>query len=44
MKWSEEYVTGIKRIDDHHKALFEMSEVFRMPLVKDAENASMASS
>ena len=26
MKWSEEYVTGIKRIDDHHKALFEMSE------------------
>ncbi|MFY9702194.1 MAG: hemerythrin domain-containing protein [Terriglobales bacterium] len=29
MKWSEEYVTGIKRIDDHHKALFEMSEVFR---------------
>jgi hemerythrin len=29
MKWSDEYLTGIKRIDDHHKALFEMSEVFR---------------
>ena len=34
MKWSEEYVTGIKRIDDHHKALFEMPEVFRDALIE----------
>ena len=29
MKWSEKYVTGIKRIDDQHKGLFELSDVFR---------------
>ena len=34
MKWSEEYATGIKRIDDHHKALFEMSEVLRDTLIE----------
>jgi hemerythrin len=34
MKWSETYSTGIKRIDDHHKALFEMSDVFRDALIE----------
>jgi hemerythrin len=34
VKWSEKYLTGIKRIDDHHKALFEMSEVFRDALIE----------
>lgn len=29
MKWSEQFATGITRIDDQHKALFEMSESFR---------------
>ena len=34
MKWAEKYATGIKRIDDHHKGLFEMSEVFRDALIE----------
>jgi hemerythrin-like metal-binding protein len=34
VQWSEKYVTGIKRIDDHHQALFEMSEVFRDALIE----------
>ncbi len=34
MKWSEKYLTGIKRIDDQHKALFEMSGVFRDALIE----------
>ena len=34
MKWSEKYLTGIKRIDDHQKALFEMSEAFRDALIE----------
>jgi hemerythrin len=34
VKWSEKYVTGIKRIDDHHKALFEMSDAFRDALIE----------
>jgi hemerythrin len=29
MKWQDRFATGIKRIDDHHKGLFEISEVFR---------------
>jgi hemerythrin len=32
MKWSEEYATGIERIDDHHRMLFKMSEDFREAL------------
>jgi hemerythrin len=32
MKWSEEYATGIERIDDHHRMLFKMSEDFRESL------------
>jgi hemerythrin len=34
VKWSETYLTGINRIDDHHKALFEMSDVFRDALIE----------
>jgi hemerythrin len=34
VKWSERYVTGIKRIDDQHKALFEISDVFRDALIE----------
>ena len=29
VKWSDNYLTGIKRIDDQHKALFQMSDAFR---------------
>ena len=29
VKWSEQFATGITRVDDQHKALFEMSEAFR---------------
>lgn len=34
VKWSEKYATGIKRIDEHHKALFEMSETFEDALLE----------
>ena len=44
MKWSERYVTGIKRIDDQHKALFENPDVFRDALIEGWGNESMASS
>lgn len=32
MKWSDEYATGIKRIDNQHKTLFNMAEDFRLAL------------
>lgn len=32
MKWSINYVTGIERIDNQHKALFQMSDDFRNAL------------
>ena len=32
MKWSEEYATGIDRIDEDHKMIFKMSEDFRAAL------------
>jgi len=32
MKWSEDYATGVERIDDDHKMIFKMSEDFRAAL------------
>jgi hemerythrin len=32
MKWSDEYSTGVERIDNQHKMLFRMSEDFRTSL------------
>ena len=32
MRWSDEYATGIERIDDQHKMIFQMSEDFRAAL------------
>ena len=32
MKWSDEYATGIERIDDQHKMIFQMAEDFRAAL------------
>jgi hemerythrin len=29
MKWSDEYATGIERLDTQHKTLFKMTEDFR---------------
>lgn len=29
MKWSDDYLTGIERIDHQHKSLFQMSAAFR---------------
>jgi hemerythrin len=34
MLWSEQYATGIGRIDEQHKTLFEMAETFRTALDK----------
>ena len=32
MKWSEDYATGVERIDDDHKLIFKMAEDFRAAL------------
>jgi len=32
MKWSEDYATGIERIDEDHKMIFKMAEDFRAAL------------
>ena len=32
MRWSEEYATGVERIDDQHKMLFKYAEDFRAAL------------
>ena len=32
MKWSEEYATGVQRVDDDHKMIFQMAEDFRAAL------------
>ncbi|MBI5854790.1 MAG: hemerythrin family protein [Nitrospirae bacterium] len=32
MKWSDEYATGIERIDEQHKMIFKMAEDFRAAL------------
>lgn len=32
MRWSESYSTGVARIDDQHKMLFQMAESFRAAL------------
>jgi len=32
MKWSDNYATGVKHIDDHHKMLFKMADDFREAL------------
>lgn len=32
MKWSDSYATGIARIDEQHKMLFQMSEDYRLAL------------
>ena len=32
MKWSEEYATGVERIDQDHRMIFQMSEDFRSAL------------
>lgn len=32
MRWSEEYATGVERIDDQHKMIFKMAEDFRAAL------------
>ena len=32
MKWSDDYLTGIQNIDEHHKMLFRMSEDYRAAL------------
>jgi hemerythrin len=29
MKWSDEYATGVERLDDQHKMIFKMAEDFR---------------
>ncbi len=32
MKWSEEYATGIHRVDEDHRMIFKMAEDFRAAL------------
>ena len=32
MKWSDDYATGVERIDDDHKMIFRMAEDFRAAL------------
>jgi hemerythrin len=32
MKWSDEYATGIQRIDEQHKLIFKMSDEYRSAL------------
>jgi len=32
MRWSDEYATGVERIDDQHKMLFKFAEDFRAAL------------
>ena len=32
MKWSDDYATGIQRIDEDHKMIFKMAEDFRAAL------------
>jgi hemerythrin len=32
MKWSDDFATGIERIDDDHKMIFKMAEDFRAAL------------
>jgi hemerythrin len=32
MRWSDQYATGIERIDDQHKMIFKMAEDFRVAL------------
>ena len=32
MKWSDEYATGIARVDEQHKMLFKMAEDYRFAL------------
>jgi len=32
MRWSDQYATGIERIDDQHKMIFKMAEDFRSAL------------
>jgi hemerythrin len=32
MRWSDEYATGLERIDDQHKMIFRMAEDFRAAL------------
>lgn len=34
MRWSDEYATGIERIDDQHKMIFKMAEDFRAALTE----------
>src|SRR6266704_1524667 len=38
MKWSESFATGIQRIDDQHKMLFQMSEDYRLALDEGSGN------
>ncbi len=32
MKWSEELATGIEKVDEHHRMIFQMAEDFRSAL------------
>jgi len=32
MRWSEEYATGIERVDEQHKTIFQMADDFRAAL------------
>jgi hemerythrin len=36
MKWSEQFATGIPRIDNHHRRLFKLAEDFRAALDEGA--------
>jgi hemerythrin len=36
MRWSDEYATGVERIDDQHKMIFKMAEDFRAALDEGA--------
>lgn len=36
MKWKEEYATGVQVIDEQHKFLFKLSEVYRETLEADS--------
>lgn len=38
MQWSKQYATGIERIDEQHKMLFEMTETFRTAVNKKVGN------
>ncbi len=42
MKWTEQYATGVRRIDEHHRMIFKTAEDFRTALdAGEGENTYM---